>query len=613
MHCTRISIIGMGPRGLSVLERIAAFARVRTASLELFLVDPAECGPGAHSPRQPAHLLINTVASQVTIFPAPGTVEHAPACATPSLTEWARAEGYRRFGERFLQVGEQGGGASISDADYLPRQLLGLYLAWACTQLCASLPAGVRVSHLRQRAHDLQASGHGWTIELEQGYLLHSDYVFLATGHSRSMLTDEEAWFRKFALDHARYNPRLAYVRHAYPLEQLTAISSDAKVAICGIGLTAHDVVAQFTEGRGGHYERREAGLRYHASGHEPKLLLYSRNCLTALARAINQKGLSGRHQPHFFTREAVRVLRQRRQGGQLDFERELLPLMKKEMAYAWRRAFDGAAPDPHTYEPGDDEQDAIEQLLTPGRISGPQAFRAPLASDLREACRGNLTSPAKAAADVLRDVRAVLQDVVEHGGLLPASHRKFFSVHNPIINRVTFGPPRLRNEQLLALMDAGLLSTVAGPNAMLRIDEGCSRFALHANGSVDHADAIVVARLDPYSPITDDTALTRHLLERGIIRPYFNGNFHPGGIDIDRANHPLDQHGRAQETLWALGCPVEGVHYYTHALPRPELPSRQVGDADRCVAELFLQLPQGRHAIPYIDKVSRAETLRAY
>ncbi|MES2126598.1 MAG: FAD/NAD(P)-binding protein [Pseudomonadota bacterium] len=612
MHRPRICIIGMGPRGLSVLERIAAFARVHRASLELLLVDPAECGPGVHSPRQPAHLLINTVASQVTVFPSAGTVDHMPSCATPSLTEWARAQGYRRFGERFLQVGADGGGTEIGEADYLPRQLLGHYLAWACAQLRASLPAGVSVQHLRQRAHDMQAAGDGWAIELGNGYVLRSDYVFLTTGHSRSMLSDEEAWYRKFALDHARYNSRLAYVRHCYPLEQLTAIGSDATVAICGIGLTAHDVLAQFTEGRGGRYERVDGSLRYIASGEEPRLLLYSRNCLPALARAINQKGLSGRHQARFFTRDAVRALRERRRGGQLDFERELLPLMKKEMAYAWRSAFDGAASDPHTYTPGEDEQDAIEQLLTPGRISGSQAFRAVLAADLREANRGNLTSPVKAAADVLRDVRAVLQEMIEHGGLLPASHRKFFSVHNPIINRITFGPPRLRNEQLLALMDAGLLGTAAGPNAMLRIDEERSRFALHANGAIDHADVVVVARLDPYSPITDDTALTRQLLARGIIRPYFNGNFHPGGIDIDRANHPLDRQGQAQASLWALCYPVEGAHYYTHALPRPGLPSRQVSDADRCVNELFLQLTGGRPATPETDEVLKTETFQA-
>src|SRR5471032_1697123 len=123
-----VTIIGVGPRGLSVLERIAAMAGQHQLLLDVALVEPGECGPGVHSTRQPQHLLINTIASQVTLFPAPGAVQYPPVCATPSLTEWARQAGYRRVGERYYRLGEQGG-ADITEADYLPRSLLGEYLA----------------------------------------------------------------------------------------------------------------------------------------------------------------------------------------------------------------------------------------------------------------------------------------------------------------------------------------------------------------------------------------------------------------------------------------------------------------------------------------------------
>jgi hypothetical protein len=192
----------------------------------------------------------------------------------------------------------------------------------------------------------------------------------------------------------------------------------------------------------------------------------------------------------------------------------------------------------------------------------------------------------------VLRDARAPLQDMIEHGGLLPASHRKFLSVYNPAINRVTFGPPRRRNEELLALMAAGVLAVGAGPNPVLRIDEERSQFALHTrylNGAaIRHLDALVVARLDAYSPATDDSVLSINLLRRGLVRPFYNGSFHPGGIDIDGANHPLDRAGAANPRLWVLGFPVEGPHYYTHALPRPHTHARAVLDAERCVVALF-------------------------
>jgi uncharacterized NAD(P)/FAD-binding protein YdhS len=602
MKQVSITIIGMGPRGLSLLERIAARARDCSVPLRLNLVEPGEAGPGAHGTRQPQHLLINTVASQVTIFPFHEAVGAAPVCATPSLTEWARAQGYRRVGGQFIVA--SGAGDEISDADYLPRQLLGCYLAWAASAVAAALPPSVQLVHLRQKAVDLYPLPDGsYSVELESGYTLASDYVFLATGHGRNQLSDEEAWFRKFAQDHARYNPRLAYVRHIYPLSRLDALAADAVVGIQGIGLSAHDVIAELTVGRGGRFEGEGADLRYLASGREPRLLLFSRNCLPAAARGVNQKGLAGRHAARFFTRAAVAALRaaavRARGNGQLDFERELLPLLRLEMACAWRGAASSAPVDAAGFIATPAELAAIDALLFPLRGRGfadegefCAMFVQLLRDDLDEARRGNLTSPAKAAADALRDARAPLQDMIEHGGLLPASHRKFLSVYNPAINRVTFGPPRRRNEELLALMDAGVLAVGAGPNPVLRIDEERSQFALHTRyldgTAVRHLDALVVARLDAYSPATDDSALSGNLLRRGLVRPFYNGSFHPGGIDIDAANHPLDRAGAPNPRLWALGYPVEGPHYYTHALPRPHTHARAVLDAERCVVALF-------------------------
>ncbi|MDQ1814672.1 FAD/NAD(P)-binding protein [Massilia sp. CCM 9210] len=600
-----VTLIGMGPRGLSILERIAAFARAHNTPLQVNLIEPGECGPGVHSPNQPQHLLINTVASQVTIFPFREAVELAPVCATPSLTEWARDQGYRRFGEQFVQVapGEEGG-AAITESDYLPRQLLGRYLIWAYDTIRAALPPSVTLTHLRQRAIDMfQMPDGSFMVELDSGFSVSSDFVFMTTGHSRNNLTDEEAWCHKFAQDHARYNGKLAFIRHVYPLDKLVGIASDARVAIEGLGLTAHDVVSQLTVGRGGRFEPAGSGLRYVRSGREPALMLFSRKCLPAAARGVNQKGLNGRHQARFFTRDAVRTLRQQAQrergSPQLDFDRELLPLLMQEMGCAWRSALGRPVPEGTAYELGAEERAALEAMLFPlqGRSFAnaddfSTFFTCMIADDLSEARRGNQGSPIKAAADVLRDARTVLQDMIEHGGLTASSHRKFLSVYNPAINRVTFGPPSHRNEQLLALIEAGVLSVAAGPNAAIRIDEDLSQFALHtrfaSGAAIQHVDALIVARLDVFSPETDESALIRNLLKRGTIRPFYNGTFHPGGVDIDQANHPLDSAARPVGNLWALGYLAEGPHYYTHALPRPRMHSRHVLDAERCVRELF-------------------------
>jgi uncharacterized NAD(P)/FAD-binding protein YdhS len=601
MKRTSVTIIGMGPRGLSVLERLAAAAAARHLLLDIILIDPGECGAGVHAARQPQHLLINTLASQVTMFPAPGAVQHAPVCATPSLTAWARQQGYRRVGERYYRLGGSGG-YDITDSDYLPRSLLGEYLGWVYQQLVAALPAGVTLTHHRLRAVDMrQQPDRSCVIELDNGYIVLSDFVFMTTGHGCNLPSDLDAWLAKFAHDHARYNSKLAFVRHVYPVEQLTRISSEARVAIQGLGLSAHDVIAELTVGRGGEFVEGEGGLRYLPSGREPLLTLCSRNCLPYAARGINQKGVDGRHQPRHFTPDAVDRLRRQaliaRGSSQLDFDRELLPLLKREIGEAYRATPGAAAIDDDTL---------FAELLMPlaarqfaGLDEFRHYFRDWLQADLAEARRGNLASPAKAATDVLRDVRATLQAAIEHGGLTPSSHRKFLNVYHPAINRAAFGPPLRRNEELLALLDAGVITIDSGPGSRIEIDENDSTYVLStkfAEGTEKQlVDVVVIARLDAFFPETDTSLLIRNLLKRGLCRPYYNGVFHPGGIDIDRNGQPLDGQGAVLSNVWVLGYPAEGAHYYTHALPRPQLRSRQVLDAERGVAMLLAKIGDNR------------------
>ncbi|MQA41514.1 FAD/NAD(P)-binding protein [Rugamonas aquatica] len=609
-----VTIIGMGPRGLSVFERIAAVAGSRRLALDINVVEPGDCGPGVHSVRQPQHLLINTIASQVTLFPAPGAVQYPPLCATPSLTAWARQAGYRRVGERYYRLGEHGG-ADITEADYLPRCLLGEYLAWAYRQIAALLPSCVNLNHHRQRAVDLLPLADGrYAVELETGYQLDSDFVFLTTGHGRNVPDELDARLADFARAHARSNSRLAFVRHAYPLERLARIGAGARVAIQGLGLSAHDIIAELTVGRGGAFvEDGQGNLRYQRSGAEPQLTLCSRNCLPAAARGVNQKGLDGRHQPHYFTPAAVDALRRMALAGrgsrQLDFERELLPLLKREMAWVYRSTLatatpGGVAPDPAGFVPTAEDDVLIDQLLFPlrgRRFATLEAFRQYftdwLRDDLAEARLGNVGSATKAATDVLRDVRATLQAAVEHGGLTPASHRNFLAVYHAAINRSAFGPPLRRNQELLALLDAGVIEIVSGPRSRIDMDGQAASYVLSTgfgDGAVAHAfDVLVVARLDGFFPETDDSLLIRNVLKRGLVRPYCNGDFHPGGIDIDAGGRPLDARGQPSGGLWALGYLVEGAHYYTHALPRPQLRSRQVLDADRCVHAMCAQMDE--------------------
>ncbi|PLZ01868.1 hypothetical protein CY652_13715 [Burkholderia sp. WAC0059] len=596
----------MGPRGLSILERVLEHAHRLPDGVRLHVdvVDPGECGQGAHPSMQPDHLLINTVASQVTMF-APASVA-ARATGGPSLVEWARQSGYRRFGRRFFRVGDESG-HEITEFDHLPRSLLGEYLAWVYAQIVALLPERVTLCHHRTRATDVapRAGGDGYTVVLENGQHCHADFVVLAMGHGRRAPTSDDRAAAAFVDGHGRRNPALRFVACPYPVEQLAGLDAQATVAIQGFGLTAHDVISQLTVGRGGQFVATSDGLRYAPSGREPRMLLFSRQCLPFAARGLNQKGLTGRHPARFFTPQAVENVRAATGEARLDFQAHVMPLIVREMAFAYRMAVDGRGTDPDAFVPTEAEQRAVHGILWPleGRQFASQAafeayFDGLVADDLAQARRGNLRSPVKAATDVLRDTREALRAAVEFGGLTPGSHRHFAEVFNAVTNRISFGPPMQRVVELLALRKAGVLGLGGGPGAHVGFDEDTARFRIdtpwHDGIGRQWADVLVTARLDAWSPLTDDATLTARLLERGLIRPYRNGDYHPGGIDIDRHLRPFGADGQVRNGLWAVGFVVEGVHFYTHALPRPQIPSRQTADADQCVLQLMRELQEG-------------------
>ena len=73
--------------------------------------------------------------------------------------------------------------------------------------------------------------------------------------------------------------------------------------------------------------------------------------------------------------------------------------------------------------------------------------------------------SPVKAAQEVLRILRDQLRSVIEFGGLSLESYIDFQSNVRGRINRLEAGPPPLRSQQLLALLDAGVVRVPLRPD----------------------------------------------------------------------------------------------------------------------------------------------------
>lgn len=559
----RIVIIGMGSRGLSVLEQLIGAARGnphRPLSIELF--DPQLPGGGLHRPEQPDHLMLNTMAGQLSAFCA-----RYPAWLpgeTPGLTflQWCTAQDLR-LNERG-HVSDTGEGRPIEFGDYVPRKLLGRYLHDCYGYLLQRCPRHVKVQHHRSTVIGCTPKpvGQGFTLRTEDGRAISADAVFLTTGHSQ-------------------------------PPE---APCDGANVAIEGLGLSAMDCVAELTEGRGGRYVRdgSSSGWRYVPSGQEPQIYLFSRSGLPFHCRPQWQAPAVS-HQRFYFTAQAIQALRKCCPDGQLDFAQHVLPLIKDEMRavfyltaarlYASERSeqlrqglceansvekrrslFTALAAEFGPFEPGD-------YLNTRGWQGKPGAYGAWLegwlAQDLARSRLGVEHSPLTQALEVWRNCRDVLRLVADHNGLNDRSTLEFYGAWAALCNRLVGGPQKERYEDLLALIAAGVVTLLPpmriskqGAITQLRaIDPAYER--------VIEVDNLIRARIAHNGLSLNRSVLIDDLLRQGLIKPA-----HPypaDGIAVDASSRALTAVSTTQRRLWVLGPMVEGCTFYNHYVPTPD------------------------------------------
>jgi uncharacterized NAD(P)/FAD-binding protein YdhS len=603
---SRIGIIGVGSRGLTLLERIVANERLRPSGpIEILVFDPNAPGPGCHDPAQSDIHLVNTVAGQLTVFADASVVDAGPIVEGPSFHQWLN-----RHSD--IGLGNPLGGARASADGYYSRSLFGRYLRWAFRYVCALAPPNVKIIVKDTEVIRAHRDDDAWMLETSTAKM-RVDYLFLTTGHTKPS--------RRVA-DKPAHDTLV--VDDPYPIQgNLATVEPGMTVAIEGMGLTAFDVIAELTIGRGGRFETDAAGdRRYIPSGREPRILAFSRSGLPLSARAVNQKGISNQYRARFLLLKHVREMRD---GRKLDFVADVLPMLVADMAYAYYDAYLRERADPATvaefcrrFAAGDErERRQLVDSVIPEmdrfswqRLAAPVTERALrsrdafgewlrdyLQDDVREARRGNLESPLKAACDVLRDVRDNLRAAVEFGGLTPASHRWVLAEFMPVMNRLAVGPPESRVSELLALMQAGVVEADFGPGAECKLPAGGRLMRLSAARWPERAvdvNVLVKARISMHSPRDDASPLLRGLLDDGHVRLFRNEDFHAGGIEIDRRHNWVARSGAVIRNAWALGIPTEGVKWCTFVVPRPGVNSTALGDAGRAVADMLADMRSG-------------------
>ena len=338
----------------------------------------------------------------------------------------------------------------------------------------------------------------------------------------------------------------LVYLAPANPADvELSAIGTGEPVAILGLGLTFFDYLTLLTTGRGGTFSREDGRLRYLSSGLEPAIYAGSRRGVPYHARGENQKGAWGRHAPALLTEDAIRALRARSTAeGGLDFRADIWPLVAKEVeteyytvllrsrrcdcvASDFRRRYlelprgsSGEAALLDEFEVGAHLRWSWERLDQPyldRSFADTDDFNGwlldYLSSDIAAARRGNMAGPAKAALDVLRDLRNEVRLLVDHGGLSGDSYRRDLERwYTPFNAFLSIGPPVRRIEEMAALIKAGVLRLL-GPRTTVVADPEAGRFVMESAavpGSRVLCTALVEARIpEPDLFRTRDRLLT--------------------------------------------------------------------------------------------------------
>ncbi|MFJ4928393.1 FAD/NAD(P)-binding protein [Streptomyces sp. NPDC088736] len=570
-------IVGAGPRGTGVLERMAANAPELYAGsgLDIHLVDPYPPGGGRiWRERQSPLLWMNSEAQDVTMF-TDETVDMAgPVLAGPTLHEWAALDG-RVFADRQRQGG---------------------YLRWVYERTVATLPPDITVHHHPCRALRIDEAPDGRQLVRLEGRAdpLAADLVVLTLGHLDAELDPEQRELAAYARAHG-----LLHLPPDFTADSdLTALGAGEPVLVRGFGLAFVDLMVLLTEGRGGRYD----GETYLPSGREPVLYVGSRRGVPYHSK-IGYPWTGERPPlPRFFGPDQVSELLARPDG--FDFRRDVWPLVEKELGFAhYHRLFtahpgrtrmawtdfeekygtgDGpgiralvasAVPDPADRL----DLDALDRPLDGVRHTSYEELQ----NGLRAYIDKDLTRRHDAAnspdSAVFLGLLSVYGQLVRLGDVGSWWHG-FFSF-------LASGPPGPRLRQMRALSRAGILRFL-GADMTVTAAEGVFRAtSATVPGATVEARALVEARLPhPTVERTRDTLLRGLYAEGAAATP-------EGLLAVDPAdNRVLDRSGVPHPRRFALGPHTDARGSGAFTRPRTGGPAFRQNDATARAALVFLR-----------------------
>lgn len=533
-----IAIVGAGPRGISILERIAAYAP--TEPLSIYLIDDAQLGAGRiWETTQTPLLCMNTLAGAVTLFTEPGATVNAPVVEGPIQYEWirlilgkdrdtmssAKVELFDRFRpDTDALIAEFGPELEATRPESNPsRALYGAYLRWVYAVAQGLLPENVELIEAPHRAVGITEVDDHDVITLSDGSSLHADATVLATGWVRPGDTPEEQQLAALTQAH----PEFTWVRPNNPVEQdFSTLQPGQDVIVRGLGMGFFDALTLLTQGRGGTFEEADtrSGLVYHPSGKEPHIYVTSGRGYPYLPKSEYKSlpptaDLTRLH-------KVITELSDRTGLASIDFGTEVLPAVIRDAHEAYYRTLDqvfpgvinldeivrtideGAAysiqdrlkdivPAEHFFDLTSwlDKLDGVEGSAT----EVTERIAAGLAADITEAVAA-WDSPLKAGLWSISASRKPVSILGARGVYTAESRRGPLKRMMGLGQMVGSGPPLFRTRELLALVDAGLVTLLGGRPTVTADESGFHVSTAQVKDTVD-ATALIDAWM--HSPTT--------------------------------------------------------------------------------------------------------------
>lgn len=601
----RTAIIGAGPRGTSVLERLLAHSAAQAGSrpLHIDVIDPYPAGPGhVWRPDQSRLYLMNTQAFYPTLIPEDPRL--APPLAGTTFDQWRARQ--QRDPLPSLTADERSELASLTSKDFPSRALYGRYLRCTLEELTANLPDGVSIRFHETSALSVRPAGNGtFDVGLANGGSLPADSVVLALGHIPSRLSPEQRDLQSSARQLG-----LRYLPPSIPADvDWSELPAGEPVLVRGMGLNFFDAAGQLTEGRGGKFIDAGNRLEYEPSGQEPLIIAASRRGTPYRAKAALDGYYPRSVKLRFLTDAALD--RFAAAGIRPGFDHDLWPLLHRDALWAYYstlvRSHPGAVPDrseflaalddalrPHAHSSANWEQ-AVQGIIAlhvdPRHRLDLLGLASPLAGrsfasraeldaavvdylldDARRSALGE-QDPVKMAIGALHHGRAVLKTAVADGGITDESWvaglRGWFE---SFVEGLASGPPALRSEQLAALARAGVVSFV-GPDPRFGVDRGTGMFTARSpwvNGPPAQAKTMLEALAPANRVSANASPLLEQLLADGLVRPRLmmtaeGAPVQATGLDVSpHPYRPVAASGSVTGNLYVLGLQLSAAQWGT-------------------------------------------------